>query len=405
MLNAELIVERVVERGFHQHLRFGVVMVSLAMLCGCGAMDDVEATDDDADPLPTEPQETPDLGTLTGQQLYAEPLPGTPTTFACATCHALSDPAGDEVRRPGHEIGSAALRSSFKNGQLSELRQAVNSCLQDWMGTDPWEEDDVPWGNLREFLTTQSQGRAASDLSFAIVSPPADLTGGDYEEGRALFNGSCSICHGVDGAGSPRGPNVSGSRLTPERIAERIRLSGPTESSVYDQVTGGRMPFWSAERLTDDELRDLIVFLKESEAVMTPPGQEFVEDADLGLDISPPDAQTNCGSTHPRVGQTATLSEKSHDVAGTARIVDDCTIQITGFHYDGDGIDVRMYSGVGGNYRSGRAISRDIYRPGQPFTDVSVFMRLPHGMTLDDLDGISVWCVAVAISFGDGQFE
>ena len=35
----------------------------------------------------------------------------------------------------------------------------------------------------------------------------------------------------------------------------------------------------------------------------------------------------------------------------------------------------------------------------------TVYAQLPVGLTLDDLDGISVWCVPVASSFGDGLFR
>ena len=30
---------------------------------------------------------------------------------------------------------------------------------------------------------------------------------------------------------------------------------------------------------------------------------------------------------------------------------------------------------------------------------------VPEGKTLDDVDGISIWCVAARVSFGDGTFE
>ena len=37
-----------------------------------------------------------------------------------------------------------------------------------------------------------------------------------------------------------------------------------------------------------------------------------------------------------------------HDVGGTARSIDDCTIEITDFTYDGTGIDVRLYGDLDG---------------------------------------------------------
>lgn len=109
-----------------------------------------------------------------------------------------------------------------------------------------------------------------------------------------------------------------------------------------------------------------------------------------------------CGSTHPKVGHTTTLSQRSHDVAGTAAIVDDCTIEITGFSYDGRGLDVRIYAAHDGDYANGFAISDDLL--GTAYANGTLRVQLPEDMTLDDLDGISVWCVEAGVSFGDGMF-
>ena len=51
----------------------------------------------------------------------------------------------------------------------------------------------------------------------------------------------------------------------------------------------------------------------------------------------------------------------------------------------------------------GFSMSGDIRRSGG-YNGDTVFAQLPEGRTLDELDGISVWCVPVATSFGDGLF-
>ena len=91
-------------------------------------------------------------------------------------------------------------------------------------------------------------------------------------------------------------------------------------------------------------------------------------------------------------------------MSGTAEIIDDCTIEISDFTYDGTGLDVRIYAGVGGNYADGFPISPDLLRP-TAYDGESLTLTLPDDKTLDDLDGLSVWCVDVARSFGDGMFE
>ncbi|MCH7817593.1 MAG: DM13 domain-containing protein [Proteobacteria bacterium] len=117
-------------------------------------------------------------------------------------------------------------------------------------------------------------------------------------------------------------------------------------------------------------------------------------------------AATGCSSTSAKIGQSATLSSLFHQVAGTATIIDDCTIDLTGFNFDGGGIDVRVYVRNGGEFLAaagGFAISNDLV--GIAYVDNTLRLTLPAGRTLDDFDSISIWCVAVGVSFGTGFFN
>jgi mono/diheme cytochrome c family protein len=326
--------------------------------------------------------------------LFEQPLEGG-NTFACATCHALSEPAADGFRRPGHPLGDATRRPSYKNGQISEMREAVNTCLTEWMTAEPWTADDPDWLALHEFLDARATVDEAPALSFEIVQPPAELGGGDVAAGRALFDGSCAVCHGVGASGTERAPALVGDLLTADYVAARVRTSGSSQSAVYPNLTGGRMPFWARDRLSDDELRDVIAFAVSNEPDPDPP--------DAGPSGGDPDAGDDCGTTHPLVGQSAELSNQFHGVSGTATVIDDCTIEITSFNYDGGGIDVRVYGGLGGNYTAGFAMTDDLLRAGG-YSDETIIARLPDSKTFDDLDGISIWCVAVGQSFGEAKY-
>lgn len=117
------------------------------------------------------------------------------------------------------------------------------------------------------------------------------------------------------------------------------------------------------------------------------------------------DTQDNCAATHPRIGQTAVLTTRFHGVSGTARIVDDCTIVIENFTFDGDGLDVRVYSGdSNGNFAAGRILSDDLRRTAG-YAGETLTVRLPVGVTLDEVGSLSIWCVPVSMSFGDGVFQ
>jgi hypothetical protein len=87
-----------------------------------------------------------------------------------------------------------------------------------------------------------------------------------------------------------------------------------------------------------------------------------------------------------------------------AEIVDDCTIVLREFTYDGAGIDVRLYGGLGGDYDNGFAMGDDLVRSGGYDGDTLEFI-LPPDKSLNDLDGVSVWCVDVGVDFGSASFD
>lgn len=332
-----------------------------------------------------------------GMALYENPW-SSGSTYACATCHALSpdtpaDP--DALRLVGHPLTNVLARPSYKNGQLARPLDAVNSCLTEWMNTDALAATDPRWQALEAFFGSQATGRGRA-VTFAVVQPPADLGGGDAARGQATFNRTCASCHGQGGVGSLVGPPLAGVAPAASVVARRVRTSGLASSAVYPGLTGGIMPFWSADRLSDDELRDLIAWLPTTTPVSMMP-------TETGVDLSVSTAQASCGRTHPLVGKKATLTTFAHRVSGTVEVVDDCTLRLTGFSYDGGGIDVRLYGGKGGAYRAGAALSRNFL--GTRFDSGTATVRLPTGVSLDALDGVSVWCVAVGVSFGDGLFR
>jgi hypothetical protein len=111
---------------------------------------------------------------------------------------------------------------------------------------------------------------------------------------------------------------------------------------------------------------------------------------------------TTCTKLSPKVGQIATLSTKAHGVSGKARIVDDCTIEITNFNYDGGGLpDVFVYGAKAKNYAAGFAIGPNLF--GKSQTNSTLMLTLKD-KEIDNLDGISIWCVRASANFGDGTF-
>ena len=115
------------------------------------------------------------------------------------------------------------------------------------------------------------------------------------------------------------------------------------------------------------------------------------------------DTDTYCTSNHARVGHAAELSTLFHDTTGTATILDDCTIKVTGFSYDGTGLDVRFYGALGSDFENGFAMTEDLRKNGG-YDNETLTIDMPDGHSFDEVDSLSLWCVDVGISFGEGVF-
>jgi Electron transfer DM13 len=121
------------------------------------------------------------------------------------------------------------------------------------------------------------------------------------------------------------------------------------------------------------------------------------------IDATNPILRACGGKTSAKVGKTLNLSTRGHGVSGTATVVDDCTIQLSNFNYDGGGLqDVYVWGAKGGNYGSGFRIGSNLF--GTPRANATVLVSLQAG-DIDKLDGISIWCEGARVSFGDGLFN
>lgn len=331
-----------------------------------------------------------------GRAIYLMPVEEG-NTFSCSTCHALNEPSQDGFLRAGHQIGDATRRSAYKNGRLDSMLDAVNSCLTEWMAVrEPWTEDEPRWIALYNFLEEASAEGDAPNIAFEVQPAPSDLTGGDIVRGQAIFNQSCILCHGMDAMGTLLAPPLAGAGLEAEYVARRVRTSGSSSSPIYDELTGGRMPFWAGDRLSDPQLLDIIAYVLSAEAPILEPDPEPEPEPEV--------MSSECDSTHAKVGWTAELQNFFHGIGGTATIVDNCTIVIESFTFDGNGIIIEVYAGLDGDYDAGFSISDNLYNFPTGYHGETLTLTLPDGRTMDDLDGISIWCATVGVNFGDGTF-
>ena len=106
----------------------------------------------------------------------------------------------------------------------------------------------------------------------------------------------------------------------------------------------------------------------------------------------------------PRIGTVAVFPvNRTYGVSGRAVIVDERTVRLENFNYNGRGPDVRVYLGKGGNYVNGIIISDSINDT--VYTDATLTYTLPDNVTLDDFDGISIWCTLFSIDFSSAFFQ
>jgi len=113
---------------------------------------------------------------------------------------------------------------------------------------------------------------------------------------------------------------------------------------------------------------------------------------------------SGCTSTHDKVGFTGSFQTLAHNVSGQATIIDDCTIEISSFDYDGGGPLVYFYGAINEEYAGNNSFAVGDRIDGQVFENSQITLRLPQGRTLDDMDGLSVWCADFDVNFGNVEF-
>ena len=173
-------------------------------------------------------------------------------------------------------------------------------------------------------------------------------------------------------------------------------------SQAHEQANGLNVDFSSSD--FDTQVTELVnnsgalntQLVSESEAIF-----HFQET----LNAIDNQAMTGCEKTHARVGQSGFFMTYSHNVSGKAEVIDDCTIKISQFSYDGGGPLVYFYAAIDHNYDSDSAFAMGNLLTGTVFNDDEIILKLPNGKTLDDLNGLSVWCIDFKANFGDLTFS
>ena len=111
------------------------------------------------------------------------------------------------------------------------------------------------------------------------------------------------------------------------------------------------------------------------------------------------------GEPYARAGWQAEITNGDHQVQGVATIIDERTVQVEHFTYDG--AEPLVYFYLGGN-NSYEAFLTGLQVPpllDRAYIDESLVLTLPIGETLDKYTALSVWDWALSENFGSAVFK
>lgn len=105
----------------------------------------------------------------------------------------------------------------------------------------------------------------------------------------------------------------------------------------------------------------------------------------------------------PEVGWIAEFTTHFHDTAGTAEILDESTIEIRDFVFDGQGINAKLFlANDGAAFTEDYPLSDNLV--GTPSDGDTLTLTIPDQAEFENWNLITLWCIPAGASFGDGVF-
>lgn len=105
----------------------------------------------------------------------------------------------------------------------------------------------------------------------------------------------------------------------------------------------------------------------------------------------------------PGIGWTAELIGTAHDVSGTAVIVDENTLEIRDFTFDGGGINARFFLlADGAEFHRDYELTDNLV--GSPSNGDTLVLDIPVD-SFEEWNLITLWCIPASVSFATGEFR
>ena len=143
-------------------------------------------------------------------------------------------------------------------------------------------------------VVTGSSGAFAGSLGLGTPATPEQIAGwsigvrpdgqglrpgkGTAEQGEAIFQERCAMCHGEFGEGKDRWPVLAGGHgtLKADRPEKTIGSFWPSASTLFDYIKRA-MPYGNAQSLSDDELYSVVAYILNLNEVIKDPKFELNE--------------------------------------------------------------------------------------------------------------------------------
>ena len=105
----------------------------------------------------------------------------------------------------------------------------------------------------------------------------------------------------------------------------------------------------------------------------------------------------------PQVGWEAVIKGEHHDAGGVAVVIDESTIEVQDFTYDGGGLNSRLFLVADGQkFFNDYELTDNLV--GTEFNGDTLTVDIPKNST-GKWNVITLWCLPAKVSFGDGQFR
>ncbi len=205
-----------------------------------------------------------------GERLFRDPKLSTSpfNAFSCATCHVVDAGAPAIVPGrldPGANLAGSVGRPSWWGTYETRLLDAVNACVDLFMGGRKLTADEVPARELYAYLDANSPKpqEAAPFTIVRLATALPDLVG-DPRRGENLYRKACHRCHGdahtAKGRLTPRATVVpeDTTRVFPDN-ARAVVVAKIRHGRFFN--IGGVMPLYSQEVLADQDIADMLSFL------------------------------------------------------------------------------------------------------------------------------------------------